>query len=164
MRIRFTRAPAITRAATATVVFTAALTASALAGAVPGAGASTVAQLCVGQTCGTFGSGPGYPNPIPYTDGTVKYVLKVTPSTLPPHAYWQAATFAQTGLYGTPGEVTTAVSSISIPRFDAAGQATCIDFTYISGGRAYGIFIISSAAAPGTWKQNGTTQNCAVAS
>jgi len=163
MKISFTRAPTITRAAIATVAFTAALTASTLVGAVSGAGASTVAQLCVGRTCGTFGSVPGYPNPITYTDGTVKYVLQVTPSTLPPHAYWQAATFAQTGLYGTAGDVTTPVSSISIPRFDAAGQATCIDFTYVSGGRAYGIFIISSAAAPGTWKQNGATQNCAVA-
>ena len=54
-----------------------------------------------------------------------------------------------------------AASDVPVP---AVGQATCIDFTYVSGGRASGIFIVSPAASPGTWKQNGTTQNCAVAS
>jgi len=158
MKIRFTKAPI------ARVVVTAALTASALAGAVFGAGgaAASTPALCIGSTCYPYGSVPtGYPLTIPYSYGSTPYVLQVTQNKYLAPKGWTAATFAPFGEYGTP-EPTTAVSSISLYNFDAADQATCISFAYTSGGTGHVIFLISSTNAPGTWKQNGTTQNCAV--
>jgi NAD(P)H-dependent flavin oxidoreductase YrpB (nitropropane dioxygenase family) len=141
----------LTKAASARVVITAALTASTLAGAFFGAGGAIAStpELCIVSTCHPYGSVPtGYPLTIPYHDGSMRYVLQVTKNKNLAPKGWTSASFAPFGKFGTPTP-TTAATSISIPQFDAAGQATCIDFTYMSGGTAHGIFIISSAAAPG---------------
>jgi hypothetical protein len=101
----------------------------------------------------------GYPLAIPYNDGSTPYVLQVTQNKYLAPKGWTAASFAPFGEFGTP-EPTTAVTSVSIPQFDAAGQATCIDFTYTINGRVYGIFISSTPAEPGTWQQNPAGLQC----
>ena len=57
----------------------AALAVSVVSGAgAAGASAGTGAQLCADQTCVYQSNYQHYPLTIPYTDGTVKYVLQVT--------------------------------------------------------------------------------------
>lgn len=146
-----------------TAAFVAALAASAVFGAgTAGASTGTGTQLCAGQTCVYQSDYQNYPRTIPYTDGTVKYVLQVTISGYPPNTYyWSGAYFAPNGLYGTPGDVTAPVTSISLPvTYNPSGYFTCLDFTYTVKGTDYGIFLLSSPASPGTWVQNNIA-NCA---
>ena len=109
-----------------------------------------------------------YPRTIPYTDGTVKYVLKVTTAQelcASGKCYWTAAYIAPNGTCeaststagcvppgnGTPADVTGSVTSISFPAtYNPSGYFTCLDFTYTVKGLAYGIFLLSSPASPGT--------------
>jgi hypothetical protein len=154
MKIKFSRTPAITKAAVTAVVVTAALTASA------GVAHASTDELCIGSTCYPYGSVPtGYPLTIPYNDGSTPYVLQVTKNKYLAPKGWTAASIAPFGEFGTP-EPTTAATSISIPQFDAAGQATCIDFTYTINGTTYGIFISSTPTEPGTWEQNPAGLQC----
>ena len=61
----------------------------------------------------------------------------------------------------TPADATGSVTSISLPAtYNPSGYFTCLDFTYTVKGLAYGIFLVSSPASPGTWVQNNIA-NCA---
>ena len=159
--------------------FVAALAVSAVSGAgAAGASTGTGAQLCAGQTCVYQSNYQNYPLTIPYTDGTVKYVLQVTTAQelcAPGKCYWTGAYFAPNGTCeasastvgcvapgkGTPADATGSVTSISLPAtYNPSGYFTCLDFTYTVKGLAYGIFLLSSPASPGTWVQNNIA-NCA---
>ena len=163
-----------------TAAFVAALAVSAVSGAgAAAASTGTGTQLCAGQTCEYQSNYQLYPRTIPYTDGTVKYVLQVTPAKelcAPGRVcYWTGPYFAPNGACtvstsatgcvapgtGTPVDVTGSVTSISLPvTYNPSGYFTCLDFTYTVNGAAYGIFLISSPASPGTWVQNNIA-NCA---
>src|SRR5215469_10125809 len=81
--------------------FVAALAVSAISGAgAAGASTGTGAQLCAGQICVYQSNYQNYPLNIPYTDGTVKYVLRVTTAQelcAPGRCYWTGAYFAPNG-------------------------------------------------------------------
>lgn len=162
-----------------TAAFVATLAASTVFGAgAAGASTGTGAQFCAGPTCVYQSDYQNYPRTIPYTDGTVKYVLKVTTAQelcASGKCYWTAAYFAPNGTCeaststagcvapgnGTPADVTGSVTSISFPAtYNPSGYFTCLDFTYTVKGLAYGIFLLSSPASPGTWVQNNIA-NCA---
>lgn len=149
-----------------TAAFVAALAVSTVSGAgAASASTGTGTQLCAGRTCVYQSDFRNYPLTIPYTDGTVKYVLQVTFAQelcVPSKCYWTSAYFAPNGLFGTPGDVTAPVTSISLPEtYNPSGYFTCLDFSYFPGnGKGYGIFLLSSPASPGTWVQN-NTNNCA---
>jgi hypothetical protein len=115
---------------------------------------------------------------IPFTEGTAQYVLKVTTAQTgctPGKCYWTSVYFAPNGTCeasistancvalgkGTPVDGTWAVTSISHPVTDnPSGYFTCLDSTYTVKRLAYGIFLISSPASPGTWIEN-NIENCA---
>jgi hypothetical protein len=162
-----------------TAAFVAALAVSAVCGAgAAGASTGTGAQLCADQTCVYQPNYQNYPLTIPYTDGTAKYVLQVTTAQkhcTPGKSYWTGAYFAPNGTReaststagcvargkGTPAGATGSVTRISLPAtYNPSGYFTCLDFTYTVKGLAYGIFLLSSPASPGTWVQNNIA-NCA---
>jgi hypothetical protein len=162
-----------------TAAFVAALAVSAVSGAGPaGASTGTGTQLCAGQTCVYQSDYQVYPRTIPYTDGTVKYVLKVTTAQelcAPGKCYWTSAYFAPNGTCEasasttgcvaagnrTPVDVSGSVASISLPAtYNPSGYFTCLDFSYTANGLGYIIFLLSSPASPGTWVQNNIA-NCA---
>jgi len=153
--------------------------ASAIFGAgTASASTGTGTRLCAGTTCVYQSDYQNYPRTIPYTDGTVKYVLKVTTAQelcAPGKCYWTGAYFAPNGtceaststtgcvapVNGTPADITGSVTSISLPAtYNPSGYFTCLDFTYTVKGLAYGIFLLSSPASPDTWVQNNIA-NCA---
>jgi len=159
--------------------FVAGLAVSAVSGAgAAGASTGTGAQLCAGHTCVYQSNYQNYPLTIPYTDGNVKYVLRVTTAQelcAAGKCYWTGAYFAPNGTCeaststvgcvapgkGTPADATRSVTSISLPAtYNPSGYFTCLDFTYTVKGLAYGIFLLSSPASPGTWVQNNIA-NCA---
>jgi len=147
----------------ATAALVAALAVSAVSGAgTAGASTGTGTRLCAGTTCVYQSDFRNYPLTIPYTDGTVKYVLKVTIAQelcVPGKCYWTSAYFAPNGLYGTPGDVTTPVTSITLPvTYNPSGYFTCLYFSYPKP--PYNVFLLSSPASPGTWVQN-NINNCA---
>ena len=163
-----------------TAAFVAALAVSAVFGAgTAGASTGTGTQLCAGYTCVYQSDYQNYPLTIPYTDGTVKYVLQVTTAQEDcgsgKTVTGRGAYFAPNGICeantstvgciapgkGTPGDVTGSVTSISLPvTYNPSGYFTCLDFTYTVKGIDYGIFLLSSPASPGTWVQNNIA-NCA---
>jgi hypothetical protein len=115
---------------------------------------------------------------VPYTDGTVKYVLRVTAAQelcASGKCYWTAAYFAPNGTCEaststigcvapgktTPADATGSVTSISMPAtYNPSGYFSCLDFSYTVNGPGYLIFLLSSPASPGTWVQNNIA-NCA---
>jgi hypothetical protein len=155
-------------------------TALAVSGGAQAASASTGtgAQLCAGQTCVYQSNFQNYPLTIPYTDGTVKYVLRVTTAQelcASGKCHWTSAYFAPNGTCETstsaadcvaPGkgtliDATGSVTSISLPStYNPSGYFTCLDFSYLVKNSGYLIFLISSPASPGTWVQNNIA-NCA---
>lgn len=155
-------------------------TALAVSGGAQAASASTGtgAQLCAGQTCVYQSNFQNYPLTIPYTDGTVKYVLRVTAAQelcASGKCHWTSAYFAPNGTCetstsaadcvapgkGTPIDATGSVTSISLPStYNPSGYFTCLDFSYLVKNSGYLIFLISSPASPGTWVQNNIA-NCA---
>jgi hypothetical protein len=162
-----------------TAAFVAALAVSAVSGADnASASTGTGTQLCAGKTCVYQSDYQNYPLTIPFNDGTVKYVLKVTTAQelcAPGKCYWTGAYFAPNGTCkasisttgcvapskGTPVDVTGSVTSISLPvTYNPSGYFTCLDFTYTVKGAAYGIFLLSSPASPGKWVEN-NIENCA---
>jgi hypothetical protein len=162
-----------------TAAFVAALAVSAVSGAgTASASTGTGAQLCTGTTCVYQSDYQNYPLTIPYTDGTVKYVLKVTIAQelcASGKCYWTSAYFAPNGTCeasasktgcvaagkGTPVDAAGSVTSISLPTtYNPSGYFTCLDFSYTVNGPGYLIFLLSSPASPGTGVQN-NIDNCA---
>jgi hypothetical protein len=161
-------------AAFAAVLAVSAVFAAGAASASTGAGS----QLCSGKTCVYQSDYQNYPLTIPFTDGTARYVLKVTTAQTgcaPGRCYWTGAYFAPNGTCeantstpdcvapgkATPVDAAGAVTSISLPEtYNPSGYFTCLDFTYTANRAAYGIFLISSPASPGTWVEN-NIENCA---